>query len=83
MNFKQELDRYLTSAPDDSFTNYVESVIDLVPDEIYNLNEDWFTNGQEVCNEWLNKFFAWDLPVKDAAIEIVNIFWLIHSSSNL
>lgn len=75
---KQELDRYITSTPDTGFDTYVERIIEEIPDAVYALDEDWFTNGQEVCNDWLNKFFSWGLPIKEAAIEIVNIFWLIH-----
>lgn len=70
---KRALDRYITSTPDDSFTNYFERAIELVKDEDFNRNQDWFTESDD-CEYWMDRFFIWGLSELQAAEHITRIF---------
>lgn len=51
--WKQSLDRYLTSGPpDDGFDSWAEEVIELLPNEFFDKNEDWIMDSEQ-CNDWL------------------------------
>ena len=68
MNWKQSLDKYLTTPPDDGFDGWAESVINAVSDDVYTENEKWFESDE--CDEYLNELFRQDLDVQLAAAEI-------------
>jgi hypothetical protein len=56
MGWKKSLDNYLTGDPeDDGFDAYCESVIDSIPDEFYNQNEEWIYSD-EATALFLNLF---------------------------
>jgi len=54
-NFKQSLDRYLTSEPEDFYTPYVEAVINAYSDEFFVLIEESKFEDSELENKWLQK----------------------------
>ncbi len=69
MSWKQSLDRYLTSAPDDGFDDWCEEVYDKITDDFYNQNESWLQDCDGVYNSWLNKLFnRYEAPKKAALI---------------
>lgn len=51
MDWLQSLDRYLTTPPHDGFDDFCEAVIEALPDEFYNPNEDWIHS--EECDKLL------------------------------
>lgn len=56
-NWKQSLDNYLTSAPEDNFTPWVENLLEQVSDEFYRdayENRTDFENS-ELESKWLDK----------------------------
>ena len=66
MNWKQSLDRYLTSGPpDDGFSDYVERTTDLISDEVWSLHEDWILGDE--ATDLFNKCFIEDLTPEQAA----------------
>ena len=74
MNWKQSLDRYLTTPPDDCFDNWAESTIESLSEDFYKANEEWVDKSEEF-NFWLNElFYDFDLEPKKAAklIETLN-----------
>lgn len=69
MNWKQSLDRYLTTPPDDGFTYYCEAVIEAFTDTFFDANESWILDEAEQLEKWLDKLFFSDVePVKAAKI---------------
>lgn len=56
-NWKQSLDRYLTSEPEDNFTPFCEQVDEAFSDEFYEKNESWISFQDGLCNKWLNKLY--------------------------
>lgn len=56
MDWKQSLDRYLTSPPDDGFTDYFELVIEALTQEFFDDNEDWVLDSKEFEN-WVSKCY--------------------------
>ena len=41
MDWKQSLDRYLTTPPDDGFDDYCDAVIQAIDDKFFTANEKW------------------------------------------
>lgn len=74
MNWKVSLDRYLTSAPDDRFDSWVESVFDEMSDSFYNENEKMLNEYDGKCNKWLNILFNRGYAPKQAATFIERLF---------
>jgi len=70
MDWKQSLDRWLTTPPDDGFDGYCESVINALEEQFYEANEDW-TQSQE-CDKLLNQCFADGMSIQSAAMFIEN-----------
>ena len=64
MNFKNDLDKYLTTPPEDGFTDWCERVCDEMSDEFYDKNEDWRMKYDGQCNTWLEKLFNKGRPVR-------------------
>ena len=58
MNWKQSLDRYLTTPPDDGFTDYCERVTEAFSDDFFNTNERWILDETEQIDKWFNKLFS-------------------------
>lgn len=68
MNWKQSLDRYLTTPPEDRFDNYCDEIIECVSKDFYDNNEDWL-NSQEATNI-MDSYFRSGITPKEAAILI-------------
>lgn len=56
MGWKQSLDRYLTSPPDDGFTDYFELVTEALTQEFFDANEDWVLDSKDF-EKWVGKCF--------------------------
>lgn len=69
MNWKQSLDRYLTTPFDDGFDSFAEMVIDKFSDEFYEANQEWIDSTDGQFNKWLEKLFYWHKP--DMASQII------------
>jgi len=68
-DWKQSLDRYLTTEPEDNFTPWVEKVVEAFSEEFYEANEDWIEEPDGLCNNWLNQLFGEDPEVAARLIE--------------
>lgn len=69
MNWKQSLDRYLTTPPDDGFTDYYEAVTEAFTDTFFDANESWILDETEQIDKWLDKLcFSGVEPEKAAKI---------------
>lgn len=69
MNWKQSLDRYLTSGPpDDGFDDWADELIDKkLSDEFYNQHEEWILDHSGQCNKWINKLFNKNTDIENSA----------------
>lgn len=76
MDWKDSLDKYLTTEPDDGFTGWCESLIDKIPDSIYLENGYWFEDEIGLCNIWLNKLFNKGMNYEYAANIIIRAFYI-------
>jgi hypothetical protein len=56
MDWKVSLDRYLTTPPDDGFTDYFENVSESLSNDFWDENEDWVLDSKEFEN-WVSKCF--------------------------
>jgi len=69
MNWKQSLDRYLTTPPDDGFTDYCEAVTEAFTDTFFDTNESRILDDTEQIDKWLDKLcFSGVEPEKAAKI---------------
>lgn len=70
MNWKQSLDRYLTSEPEDNYTPYCEQVLgNEISNEFHKAHEDWLFQDGGLCDEWLWKLYDKGIePSRAAAI---------------
>ena len=76
MNWKQSLDKYLTSSPpDDGFTDYFEAITESMSDQFFNNNEDWILNSV-LMNDWADKLFIKGIDPMQSAIIIERAFRL-------
>lgn len=57
MDWKNSLDKFLTSPPDDGFDGYAEDVVNKFSESFYEQNEDWINNSAGLCTDWMNKLF--------------------------
>ncbi len=69
-NFKIELDKYLTTPPDDGFGDWCELVSEQFTDEFWEEIEYWFTNSDQ-ANEILSLLFHKEFTPMMAAIVII------------
>lgn len=67
MDFKQSLDRYLTTPPDDGFDGWCEQVVAAVSDTCYEQHEAFFDETGGILDKWLNKLFREDASIDYAA----------------
>ena len=49
-------DRFYNNPPEDNFTPWCEDVVELIPNEIFEENEDFFLESKQF-NQWLNKLY--------------------------
>lgn len=68
MNWKQSLDKYLTTPPDDGFDGYFDQVIELLPTGFYNEYEGWLMG--DVCNTIVYAYFRDGYTVEQAVEEL-------------
>lgn len=67
-NWKNSLDKYLTTPPDDGFDVWVEDVLgNKITDKFYNENEEWLEKHDGQCNKWLNELFNQNKNTTEAA----------------
>lgn len=59
MDWKSSLDKYLTTPPDDGYDGWYEQVIEILPDDFYEPNQDWLVTSSfdSQCNKWMWKMF--------------------------
>jgi hypothetical protein len=68
MSWKIGLDRYLTTPPDDGFSNWCEDLLgEKISDDFYEKNEDWLLDQNGTGNKWINKLFFKDFDTTQAA----------------
>ena len=68
MDWKQGLDKYLTSPPDDEYDVWAEDVItDKISEKFYNENISWIEETDGQCDEWLNALFRAGKSPEEAA----------------
>jgi len=67
MDWKQSLDRYITTHPYDGFDGWCELVIDTVSAECYAQHEAFFDETGGLLDKWLNKLFREDVSIEYAA----------------
>lgn len=66
-DWKQSLDRYLTSEPDYyGWDHYVESVVDALDEDFYNANQAWLDDPESIFSAWLIKLHDKDKSVSEA-----------------
>lgn len=74
MNWKQSLDRYLTTPPDDGFKVYCEAVTEVFTDTFFEANETWILDETEQIDKWLEKLFMSGVEPEKAAKIIERAF---------
>jgi hypothetical protein len=73
-NWKQSLDRYLTTEPEDYFTPYCESVVDKLSDDFYEWHDGWLNEHDGECNKLLSFLFSECIEPSQAAKFIEAIY---------
>lgn len=70
MGFKEELDKYLTTEPDNGFNEWCEAVIDGIPVPIFELYEDFLNSDNNIINKWFNYLHIKQYKIEDASFLI-------------
>lgn len=73
MDWKISLDRWLTTPPDDEFTDYCEYVVDAFSEEFYDKNEDWIIDSEQ-SDKWLSNLYRKSIDPKEASKIIERAF---------
>jgi hypothetical protein len=82
MDWKTSLDRYLTTEPDDGYTEWCEDVLgNQISERFYNQNEKWIDESNGQCNKWLNKLFNRGIDTPEAA-KIIERTFNIYGNRN-
>lgn len=76
-DWKIGLDKYLTTEPDNNYTDWCELVCEKFNDVFYSENEDWITDS-ELCNRWMGllfdkKYYSEKFSVQDMAVHSAKI----------
>jgi hypothetical protein len=77
MNWKINLDKYLTTEPNDYFDSYCEDVYgNQFSNYFFETNEEWILDNdyKSQCNVWLSRLFNDGKSPKEAAIMIERAF---------
>jgi hypothetical protein len=75
MNWKNSLDRYLTTPPDDGFDAWCDDVVlNKITDTFYNENEYWIYEHNGQYDKWLNELFRRSKDTTEAAKIIERAF---------
>lgn len=83
MNWKISLDRYLTEPPDDGFDNWVDKLLNHIPDDFYNENEAWFEDYDGQFNKWLNKLFYKKAKSPEQSARIIERAFKLYKQKSL
>ena len=76
MSWKTSLDKFLTTPPEDPYSDYSELVIDKFTEHFFDLNEDWIMDDNGICNKWITKLFNEGKSSEDAVCIIERAFEL-------
>ena len=77
MDWKASLDRYLTTEPEDGFSEWGDEVFDLFTDAFYEHHESWMMEENGLCNKWMNTlYFKKNKTPKEASTIIERAFYL-------
>ena len=79
MNWKNSLDKYLTSEPYDNFDVWAEAIQESFTDQFYNNNEEWVLEYDGQCNKWMNKMFYKNQWSDVQPIDVARIIERAHS----
>ena len=60
-------DRWLTTPPDDP-DSYIEAILDIIPDDIWQANEEWLNSDE--CINYINNFSIEEITPEEVAIKI-------------
>lgn len=75
MDFKQSLDTYLTSPPEDRYDSWCEDVVNALSDKFYHANIEWVEDDAGLFSKWLARTFGHDPETAAKIIErTVSIF---------
>lgn len=78
MDWKQSLDRYLTTPPNDGFDNWAEQTIEKMSDDFYETNELWIMDSEQ-CNKWLSKLYDKGIPPEIASTVIERTYRIVNT----
>jgi hypothetical protein len=67
MEFKEDLDRWITKEPDDDFPQWTEEVWNCLTDDFYNVNSRWLDEYDGQYNKWLNLLYNKGKEPKESA----------------
>ena len=67
-SFQIALDKYLTTPPNDDYSDYCEAVCERVGDEFFDRNETWLMDDESVANTWMWKLFIKEIKPSVAAM---------------
>jgi hypothetical protein len=78
MSWEQSLDRWLTTPPEDPFSDFVDAVIDCVRTGYFEAHEDWFIDPQGEFNSLMQHVFFNDGIAVPAHAALIAEGWLAH-----
>ena len=81
MSFATDLDRYLTTPPQNRFVDYAEAVIEAFTEDFFEEQEDWIMNTTKQCDVWLDALFYKEYPPKLSAQIIERAFNIFISKT--
>jgi hypothetical protein len=83
MDWKQNLDKHLTTPPDDGFDAWAEDVIGHeISEGFYNENVSWIEESDGQCGKWLNTLFRAGKSPEEAAKIIERDYQLIKTEKS-
>lgn len=82
MSWRNDLDRYITTPPDDNFTPWCEMVDNKFTDDFYNRNTDWITTPSGQCNKWLNELYNRNIEPEKASLLIERAYSIFIITRN-
>ena len=89
MDWKQSLDRYLTTPPNDGFDNWAEQTIEKMSEDFYETNELWVMDSEqcnkcwimdsEQSNKWMSKLYDKGIPPEIASTVIERTYRIVNT----
>jgi hypothetical protein len=74
MDWKNSLDKYLTTEPQDNFEDWCEEVVNSFSDAFYTQNEAWIEEHSGQCNKWLNSLYNRNKDASESSLIIQRAF---------